>query len=98
MIAEEQSDSLSKSDEAIASELATQFVPVVEDAPAKPTVEEPTGPSDVIIVQGKHTGRCRMCGSGRQHLVNLKFEDHFGVAERKMCFNCFRKYSPKIIL
>jgi hypothetical protein len=74
------------------------------DVAVEPSIKEPEKSIEeekweaLVTAQGKKTGRCQMCGSRRVRLVNLKFEDHFGVAEREMCYKCFKKHSSGSIL
>lgn len=38
-------------------------------------------------------GKCEMCGTKKQELVNIEFTDFFGTARRSMCYTCFCKYN-----
>jgi hypothetical protein len=41
--------------------------------------------------QGIRIGKCEICGSKKQELVTVEFEDFFGKATKSMCYDCFCK-------
>lgn len=41
--------------------------------------------------QGVNIGKCELCGSKKQNLILIEYEDFFGKAKNNVCYDCFCK-------